>query len=198
MSQVVKINILKRKECLTETFLVNFLDDFERDYEQSQETAVDLRQEYKVKAMNHSLNKVSILFAKRYQPVLNSVLLQREEEHLDNLLGHIRATSLSVQEMSIMYKKCFDAFLSSPEISFVAKNVQLLKNVKVKDQFILTLWSMITTRRQTGDNLLQLLCSGASSRGEKKLTIIHSLYSYINKSMVKFINYTPQLFIHLL
>jgi len=178
MTQVVKINILKRKECLTEKFLLDFLDDFERNYEQSRSDdaggTADLRQEDKMKAMNHSLNNVSILFAKRYQPLLNTVLIQREEEYLDNLLGHIQAKSPTVHEMSMMYKKCFDAFMSSPEISFKAKNVQLLKNIHVKDQFILTLWSMITTRRQSGDNLLQLLCTGASSTGDIKKIIIHN------------------------
>lgn len=170
MTQVVKINILKKKDQLTEQFLLNFLNVFEREYEETHpsyfETGADRRQEDKLMAMKQSLNRISLLLSHRYQTMLSNVLVQREESHLDDLLGHIQATSLTPLDMAMRYKKCFDAFMSSPEISFKARNVQLLGKVAIQDQFILTLWSMLTVRRQSGDNLLQLICSGASSTGK--------------------------------
>lgn len=166
---LVKIKILRKKEIETEECLMDFLNKFETQYESTSTagTSADLRQENKLKSLKRSLTGESMLTAKKYLATLKSVVIQREEDHLENLFGHIKATSLTDTEMNYKYAECFKAFLSSPDVSFETQNTDLLGNVDIRDQFVLTMWSMITVRRETGDNLLQLICSGASSTGKQ-------------------------------
>jgi len=157
-----------KKETETEKILVDFLNTFESQYESTsdKDQSVDARQQNKLKSMKRSLSEVSMLAAQKYMPILKHALLQREEDHLENIFGHIKAKSLSSHEMARNYRQCFEAFISSPDVSFETHNPDLLKNIKIRDQFVLTLWAVITVRRESGDNLLQLICSGESSSGE--------------------------------
>jgi len=167
MGPVVQISLLKKKDVEKEEILKNFLTDFESEFESRTDPSdsADLRQQNKLRSLKKSLSSVSMLAAQRYMPILKKAIVQQEEDHLENMFAHIRATPLTTQQMALKYHQCFNAFFTSPDISFETHNTDLLKNIDIRDQYVLTLWSMITVRRQAGDNLLQLICSGKSSTG---------------------------------
>jgi len=145
------------------------MNEFEKRHANEEGVPIDLVQQEKFETLNRDMSEISVILASKYKPVLRNMMSIKEEENLNNLYSTIKATTGDDLEMAVKYKRCFNAFVNSPEVSFVAKNKEYLKNIAEMDYFILEYFAMLTNKRQKHDNLLQLICCGKNSSGKSTL-----------------------------
>lgn len=162
--------LLTGRELQTEEFLREFINEFESRHVQEEGASADLAGQDKWETVNRDMNEISVILANKYKSLLRNIISIKEEDHLNNLYCHVRATADDPKEMALKYSNCFDAFVDATDcVSFKAENQGYLKNVEAKDYFVMAYFAMVTNRRQKNDNLLQLVCSGVNSSGKTTL-----------------------------
>jgi hypothetical protein len=169
----LKNQLLTKKEKLGEEFLKEFMSEFEKVYDTAQGTSADQSHQQRIDSVQEKLSDCSLILAHKFTPIVRDYIAQTEQKILNSKYGVIKATSRLEEDLSRNYKRCFNAFIDNEEcVSFKAPNKTLLKNIDIKDAFLLTYYSMATNKRQQGDNLLQLIVCGTGSTG--KSTIFES------------------------
>jgi len=143
--------------------------EFEKNHVKEEGAAIDLVQQEKFGTLNRNMSEISVILASKYKPVLRNMMSIKEEENLNNLYCSIKATSGNDLEMAVKYKRCFKAFINSPDVSFATKDNEMLKNIAKMDYFVMGFFAVLTNKRQKHDNLLQLICCGKNSSGKSTL-----------------------------
>lgn len=160
--------LLTKKEKLTEQFLNQVLAGQRRDGACG--TSADMSHQHRIETAEKKLAEVSMILAHKHKSMISDVVAQQESKLLNRRYGRIKAKPKSDVDLSKNYRKCFDAFVNSEDcVSFRAPHKQLLKNIKIRDAFTLTFFSMNTTKRSENDNILQLIVCGETSCGKSLL-----------------------------
>ena len=95
------------------------------------------------------------------EPILKEYITLREHQKLINQFSVIKAEQDHDFDLAKKYQMCFNAFLNATDdVSIRVCDKDLIKNVDVKDAFILSYFSFGTAKRQEADNLAQLAICG--------------------------------------
>ena len=188
--QSLKTQLMSGKDQLAEQFVLGFVNgqlEFEKNITAGVKgvtTSSDDAHQNMVTNAIAKLTEISPILAHRFMPILKEYIGHVQQHELNLQFAHV--TSENVEQsnnssssnhkslpnennMSERYKNCFNAFIDAKEcVSIKALDTKLLGKLDAKDVYILTLWAMATCKRQKGDNLLQLVCSGKSSSGNLK------------------------------
>lgn len=157
---VLKNQLLSNKEKLGEEFLQKLFQDIDQDQLNTSNSA-DLSHQQQLNYAKKKLCDYSIFLAHKYEPILKEYVALKEQQKLINQFSVIKAEQPEDFDLAKKYQLCFNAFLNSPDdVSIRACNKDLIKNVDVKDAFILTFFSFGTAKRQEADNLAQLAICG--------------------------------------
>lgn len=160
----LKNRLLSGKDQLAEKFVLGFVDELEKN--KNGPSADDSHQKTLTSAIQ-KLTKISPILAHRFAPILKEYLSHIHQQDLDQVFANVEALPTPIDDMSARYRHCFNAFMDAENcISIKTMDTKLLGKLDAKDVYILTLWAMATCKRQKGDNLLQLICSGKSSCGK--------------------------------
>ena len=115
------------------------------------------------------LSGLSILMNHKFGNILKQHLVLKEETKAAKNFSHIYLPLPDLKKMSIMYKKCFNSWVDSPFVNYVAYNKLLLGALSEKDCLILHLFAFLTCYRAKGDNLYAVCISGCSTAGKTML-----------------------------
>jgi hypothetical protein len=156
----LKKQLLTNKERLGEEFLQKLFQDIERDNTDRPNSA-DLSHQQQLNYARQKLSDYSIFLAHKYEPILKEYITLKEHQKLVNQFSVIKAEQQVDLDLAKKYKLCFNAFLNSTEdVSIRVSDKDLIKNIDIKDAFILTYFSIGTAQRQEADNLAQLAICG--------------------------------------
>lgn len=162
--------LLTKQEKLTESFIKDFLSDFERNYGAFNNVPADLSMQQKLTLIEKKLNDCSIILGHKFTPVLKEFIRVQFDHHLNQKYGVIENEMENDEIMSEKYRNCFMAFINDTDsVSFACSNKSLLKNIDIRNYFTLMFFAFATTKRQAGDNCLCLIISGQSSCGKTAL-----------------------------
>ncbi len=157
--------LLNKNEFQQDNFLLQFFEAFNKKYGDETLRSSDISQQQKFEKAHKELASISIILAHKFAPHMKQFLNMKHEETLQNMFAEIKATT-QPEKMAKNYRKCFDAFIDSSDcVSFKATNLDLLGGLDIKDVFVLTFFAMLTNKRQSHDNILQLICCGLTSSG---------------------------------
>jgi len=159
--------LLTPKEVQAELLLQKYVNEFQALYK-SEGMSADFAMQEKLDQINRKIsNEVSVILSTKYKPVLKEMMTIEEEDQMNNMYGRIFAKPQDDRIMDLNYKRCFRAFMDDTDcVSIKAENEKMLKNISARDAAILTLFSMVTTKRTRNDNILQLIVSGTTSSGK--------------------------------
>ncbi len=115
------------------------------------------------------LSGLSILMNHKFGNILKQHLVLKEETKAAKNFSHIYLPLPDLKKMSIMYKECFNSWVDSPFVNYVAYNKLLLGALSEKDCLILHLFAFLTCYRAKGDNLYAVCISGCSTAGKTML-----------------------------
>ena len=115
------------------------------------------------------LSGLSILLNHKFGNILKQHLVLKEEAKASKDFGHIYLPVLDLRKMSLMYRECFNSWVDSPFVNYVAYNKLLLGALSEKDCLILHLFAFLTCYRAKGDNLYAVCISGCSTAGKTML-----------------------------
>lgn len=179
--ELLKNKLLTKKELLEEKFIHQFMNEFENEEENLPGTSADLGQQQSFEKAQLKLSKCSLFLAQRFKPVVKDIIAQKQNDQLVSKYGIIKAKPTNVSDMAQNYQKCFNAFLNAvDDVSFRARDTQLLKNIEIRDKFTLVFFSMNTTQRQVADNMPQLIVAGETSTG-KEIYFYHLIINSVDK-----------------
>jgi hypothetical protein len=159
-ADALKKQLLTSKERLGEEFLQKLFQDIEKDTVDKSNSA-DLSQQQQLNYARQKLSDYSIFLAHKYEPILKEYITLREHQKLINQFSVIKAEQDHDFDLAKKYQMCFNAFLNATDdVSIRVCDKDLIKNVDVKDAFILSYFSFGTAKRQEADNLAQLAICG--------------------------------------
>lgn len=175
----LKNRLLSGKDQLAEEFVLGLVGEIVTDRGSNVSGADDSHQKTLSSAVQ-KLTELSPILAHRFLPILKEYLSHVQQLELDQVFASVDALPTSLDDMSLKYKNCFNAFVDADDcVSFKALDTKLLGNLTPKDVYVLTLWAMATCKRQKGDNLLQLICSGKSSCGNSYYLFVAKINFYV-------------------
>ena len=156
----LKKKLLTNKEILGEEFLQKLFQEIDQDQTDKPNSA-DLSHQQQLNYARQKLTDYSIFLAHKYEPILKEYIALKEHQKLVNQFSVIKAEQRQESDLAKNYSVCFNAFLNASEdVSIKVSNKDLIKNIDVKDAFILTYYSFGTSKRQDADNLAQLSICG--------------------------------------
>ena len=156
----LKKQLLTNKERLGEEFLEKLFEEIDKDQIEKPNSA-DLSHQQQLNYARQKLSDYSIFLAHKYKPILREYISLKEHQKLVNQFSVIKAEQRQDLDLAKNYCLCFNAFLdATDDVSIKTSNKDLIKNVDIKDAFILTYYSFGTARRQEADNLAQLSICG--------------------------------------
>ena len=175
---------MSNKDLLAEQFVLGFVNGGQNQLGETTTAAAaaaaatdDAHQSMVTNAIA-KLTEISPILAHRFMPILKEYIGHLQQQELNLQFAHVTNENIEQQQhgnqqqqqflssMSLKYKNCFNTFIDAKEcVSIKALDTKLLGKLDPKDVYILTLWAMATCKRQKGDNILQLVCSGKSSSG---------------------------------
>ena len=136
--------LLTKQEKLTESFIKDFLSDFERNYGAFNNVPADLSMQQKLTLIEKKLNDCSIILGHKFTPVLKEFIRVQFDHHLNQKYGVIENEMENDEIMSEKYRNCFMAFINDTDsVSFACSNKSLLKNIDIRNYF--TLMFLITS-----------------------------------------------------
>ena len=162
----LKGKILSNKDRDIEEFIRTFVN---QDFTSNQNaTAADLSgQQSLEKAQQNLCEQGGIVLAHKLWPIMKDMFVQFESMKISKLFAEVEAEEEDLYEMANCYATLFEQYINDDEsVRFQAHNLDLLKNVHIKDAFVLIYYAMLTTKRTRSDNILQLLISGVTSTGK--------------------------------
>ena len=158
---VLKNQLMTAKQKLEDKFLFEFLCNLENDQTFEKKNSADLSLQERLLHATKKLNDCSVVLAHKYKPILKDFLALKEQEELVLQYSVIKAQQRDDADLANKYHACFNAFLNATEdVSIKAIDNDLIKNIDIKDAFILTFYSFATAQRQESDNLAQLAICG--------------------------------------
>jgi hypothetical protein len=129
-------------------------------------TSDELTQDW-MKIISKRIAEISPTLSHRLTPLLHHILTQKANAALAESYVSVPVPESDLATTCSAFRVCFDSWVDADDcVSFQVKNTALLGTLKPKDYFILTLFSMATTKRAKGDNMLMLGCTGISSCGK--------------------------------
>ena len=135
-------------------------------------TSDELAQDW-MKNVSNTIAQISPTLSHRLTPLLQHILTQKANAALAESYVNVPVPESDLATTCSAFRVAFNSWVDAEDcVSFVVKNTALLGALSPKDYFLLTLFSMATTRRSKGDNMLMLGCTGISSCG--KSTFIES------------------------
>ena len=163
----LKEQLLTEKEKKSEEFIRHFMTNFdENDFEASVKSA-DLSHQERLQQAQRKMAQSSVILAHKYQPLIKEYVAAQEQQLLNEKFAIIKATPGKLQDMAEKYKQCFTTWVNAKdEVNIKVRDKKEIGNVDVIDAFTLVFFATITSRRQSGDQLLQLVVSGQTSCGK--------------------------------
>jgi hypothetical protein len=166
--------LLQPKEILTDQFIIDFIRQLEKEDEKEKgqgfndanDETGELAGQRRMTRAHEKISQFSIVLAHKIAPIIKQYLSMKQDQILDDFYPSVTIDPNPSEDMAEKYRLCFESFVSDSNcVSFTTLNTALLGELEPGDVFFLTLWAMVTCRRMASDNLLQLVCSGASSAG---------------------------------
>ena len=163
----LKEQLLTEKEKKSEEFIRHFMTNFdENDFEGSVKSA-DLSHQERLQQAQRKMAQSSVILAHKYQPLIKEYVAAQEQQLLNEKFAVIKATPGKLEDMAEKYKQCFTTWVNAKdEVNIKVRDKKEIGNVDVIDAFTLVFFATITSRRQSGDQLLQLVVSGQTSCGK--------------------------------
>ena len=156
----IKTQLLTKKEILGEEFLQQLFQDIDKNQCDTSNSA-DLSHQEQLNYAKKKLSDYSLFLAHKYEPILKDYVALKEQQRLLGQFSVIKAEQPQDFDLAKKYQLCFNAFINSnQDVSVKVSNKDLIKNIDVKDAFILTFYSFGTAKRQEADNLAQLAICG--------------------------------------
>ena len=167
--ELMKNKLLTEKEKNEEEFIHGLMTSFDKgDFEAS--SSADLSQQQKLQHAQRKLAEKSIILAHKYTPLLKEYVANKEQQILNDKFAVIKSKKSTEEEMANNYRECFNGWINSKDdVHFKVRNNEQLGGLNVIHAFTLIFYSIITNRRQCGDNILQLIISGLTSCGKSML-----------------------------
>jgi hypothetical protein len=179
--------ILLPKEILTDQFIIDFIHQLDKEEENEKtednkgkgnknddanDETGELAGQRKMARAHQKISQFSIVLAHRIAPIIKNYLSLKQNQRLDDFFPSVVVDPQPSEDMAEKYRLCFETFIGASDcVSFATLNTALLGDLEPVDVFFMTLWAMVTCRRMPSDNLLQLVCSGASSSGNYHLVV---------------------------
>ena len=162
--------LLSDRDKLTETYIRNFLEQFERENGSFNNLPADLSLQTWLSRAEAELTSNSLLLGHRLSPMVKDFIRTQFEKHLEAKYGHILLEPENDFILARKYRTCFNIFMNDTEsVHFATFNSDLIKKISMQHYFTLMYYSMATMKRVEGDNCLCLLVVGASSTGKTLL-----------------------------
>ena len=135
-------------------------------------TSDELTQDW-MKEISYKIAQISPTLSHRLAPLLHHILTQKANSVLTESYVSVPVPESDLETTCSSFRVSFNSWVDAEDcVSFQVKNEALLGALSAKDYYLLTLFSMATSRRAKGDNMLMLGCTGISSCG--KSTFIES------------------------
>ncbi|MGV0986822.1 MAG: hypothetical protein ACOYB2_19935, partial [Limnohabitans sp.] len=159
--------ILSARDRKMDNFLLLFEDYIKRTTKIESGTSACLSAQQKFEYAEFLLQKCSPVLAHKLKPMMMEVLANQNIKNSKKKFASIVAEPSKDEDLSRNYNRCFNAFLNDKNcVNFKAIDKKLLKGLAIKDAFILTFFTMNTTKRTANDNVLQLAVTGVTSVGK--------------------------------
>jgi hypothetical protein len=163
----LKLQLLTDKEKKSEEFLRHFMINFDENEFQASVNSADLSHQERLQQAHRKMAESSVILAHKYQPLIREYVAAQEQQLLNNKFSIIKATPGKLEDMAMKYEKCFTAWVNAKDdVHIKVRDKNELGKVDIIDAFTLVFFSTITSRRQTGDQLFQLVVSGLTSCGK--------------------------------
>ena len=134
---------------------------------------IDERKEELQKKCIYFLSELSPQISIKLSPIIKSTISRQFGADIEDMLAEVLLPEMSVRDKSNLYSKMLENFLGdTTSISFAVTNRKMMGNLLPADLWFLTFFSMVTTRRCRGDNLLMLGLVG------KDVYLILFIYSF--------------------
>lgn len=168
--QSLSDKLLTKRDKVQDEFINEFVKEIKKICKATSGTSADLSHQQRLEQAELSLANCSVTLAHKLRPIIQDVVAQEEARKQNNRYAVIRANPIPDKDLSANYRECFHHFVNDADaVSFVAPDKQLLKEIDIKDAFLLTFFIFNTTKRQPNDNLLQLIVSGFTSTGKSMI-----------------------------
>ena len=119
------------------------------------------------------MSELSPQISIKLSPIIKSTISRQFGADIEDMLAEVLLPEMSVRDKSNLYSKMLENFLGdTTSISFAVTNRKMMGNLLPADLWFLTFFSMVTTRRCRGDNLLMLGLVG------KDVYLILFIYSF--------------------
>ena len=129
-------------------------------------TSDEMTQDW-MKNISKRIAEISPTLSHRLAPLLQHILTQKANAILAESYISVPVPESDLATTCSAFRVSFDSWVDADDcVSFRVKNTALLGSLSPKDYFLLTLFSMATSRRAKGDNMLMLGCTGISSCGK--------------------------------
>lgn len=151
--------------------------------------------------LSDRISDISAILWHRLNPYVQILLQRKMQNTLHGQLVQIESISEPMIVMVEKYKKCFNAWIDSDKVSFNTNNLTALKQLSMKDYFILQFFITGTCTRQRGDDCLMIGITGRSTVGKSTLfesPLTEISHIYVNdKGVGRFkLENKPVLFFH--
>jgi len=167
--EMMKDRLLTKREKNEEEFINDLMTSFEKNEFQPSASA-DLSHQERLQQAQQKLADKSLILAHKYSPLLKQYVANKEQKILNDKFAVIKTKKSSMAEMAEKYRNCFLTWVNATEdVHIKVRDKEQLGAVNVIHAFTLIFYSTITNRRQTGDNVLQLVVSGLTSCGKSML-----------------------------
>jgi hypothetical protein len=164
----LKAVLLSKKDQQVEEYIKTFMSSFNKnDFESSMKSA-DLSLQERFQQAQRKMADSSIILAHKYTPFIKELVNAQEQQELNAKFAVIKATPAPLEDMAKKYRNCFNTWINSKDDVHlkVLNPKEQLGNIAITDMFTLIYFATITSRRQTGDNMLQLMVTGYTSCGK--------------------------------
>lgn len=176
--------ILSKQELNVEAFIYNIATILNAsggggNAEENNQAVQDLAEE--------KMAEFGVLINHKFSGILKEYLVQLEEKRKGLLFSSICLPDQDIQTSSLNYRDCFEAWTSSPYVSYKTTNVLHLGKLSAKDCLLLHVFTFLTCYRVKGDNLFAICFSGASTVGKTTLwenPLYENAHSYVNDNGV--------------
>lgn len=159
--------ILSPKHKNAEKLLNKLMSDLNDSSFKASVESADLSAQERLAHAQKTLADTSIILAHKYGPIIKDFVTRQEDEVLNNKFATIKATPESSVEMAWKYRNCFNTWINAKDdVSIKVREKEELGKLSPVDAFTLLYFTTMTSRRQTGDRLLQLVVSGETTCGK--------------------------------
>lgn len=158
-------SLLSRKDVSTEEFLQKIISILKLPLNA---TPDEIQNAWSCQ-LSDKISDMSAILWHRLNPYVQILIQRKMQNVIHGQMVQIESISEPLIVMVEKYKKCFNAWIDSSNISFNTANNAALKHLSMKDYFILQFFILGTCTRKRGDNCLMIGITGKSSVGKSTL-----------------------------